>query len=537
MSQSKFALPRNGFTFKRFFVAHDRCAMKVGTDGILLGAWAPIAGVKHVLDIGAGSGLLALMLAQRTGDDVHVEAVELDEEAAAQARENALASPWASRIEVWQADIHQWQPSQTRRYELIISNPPFFAEGVPCATSQREQARYTTTLDHASLLTCAAEHITEEGFFCVVLPVDIGNAFIERARAMGWHLRLRTDVAETELRPPHRVLLAFSPTALLRSALGMAIVMMLMGMAQNIWQFLLLRALLGLLGGFIPNANALIATQIPRHKSGWALGTLSTGAVSGALLGPLAGGFLADHWGLRTVFFMTAAVLFICFLFTLFLIRENFVPIARKEMLSAREVFSSLQNPKLVLSLFVTSLIIQVATGSIAPILTLYVRDLAGNVSNIAFISGMIASVPGIAALMSAPRLGKLGDRIGPEKILIVALIISVLLLIPMSFVQTPLQLGILRFLLGAADGALLPAVQTLLVYNSTSQISGRIFSYNQSFRDIGNVTGPLIGASVSANYGFRAVFLVTAGVVLFNAIYSTLSLRRPAADTSHSVN
>ena len=177
---------------------------------------------------------------------------------------------------------------------------------------------------------------------------------------------------------------------LLRSALGMAIVMMLMGMAQNIWQFLLLRALLGLLGGFIPNANALIATQIPRHKSGWALGTLSTGAVSGALLGPLAGGFLADHWGLRTVFFMTAAVLFICFLFTLFLIRENFVPIARKEMLSAREVFSSLQNPKLVLSLFVTSLIIQVATGSIAPILTLYVRDLAGNVSNIAFISGMI---------------------------------------------------------------------------------------------------------------------------------------------------
>jgi tRNA1Val (adenine37-N6)-methyltransferase len=86
MSQSKFALPRNGFTFKQFFVAHDRCAMKVGTDGILLGAWAPIAGVKHVLDIGAGSGLLALMLAQRTGDDVCVDAVELDAEAAAQAQ-------------------------------------------------------------------------------------------------------------------------------------------------------------------------------------------------------------------------------------------------------------------------------------------------------------------------------------------------------------------------------------------------------------------------------------------------------------------
>ncbi len=314
---------------------------------------------------------------------------------------------------------------------------------------------------------------------------------------------------------------------LLRSALGMAIVMLLMGMAQNIWQFLVLRALLGLLGGFIPNANALIATQMPRNKSGWALGTLSTGGVSGALLGPLAGGLLADSYGLRPVFFITASVLFLCFLLTLFFIHERFTPVNKKEMLHAREVLGSLKNPRLVLSLFITTLIIQVATGSIAPILTLYVRELAGNVSNIAFISGMIASVPGVAALLSAPRLGKLGDRIGPEKILIAALVASVLLLIPMSFVQTPLQLGILRFLLGAADGALLPAVQTLLVYNSTNQIAGRIFSYNQSFRDIGNVTGPLIGAAVSASYGFRAVFCVTAGVVLINVIYSSLSLRR----------
>lgn len=314
---------------------------------------------------------------------------------------------------------------------------------------------------------------------------------------------------------------------LLRSALGMAIVMLLMGLAQNIWQFLILRALLGLLGGFIPNANALIATQIPRHKSGWALGTLSTGAVSGALLGPLAGGFLADNYGLRPVFFMTAAVLFVCFVMTLFFIREQFTPVSKKEMLHVKEVFGSLKNRELVLSLFVTTLIIQVATGSIAPILTLYVRDLAGNISNIAFVSGMIASVPGVAALICAPRLGKLGDRIGPEKILIVALVVSVLLLIPMSFVQNPLQLGILRFLLGAADGALLPAVQTLLVYNSSNQIAGRIFSYNQSFRDIGNVTGPLIGAAVSANYGFRAVFCVTAAVVLFNAINTGISLRR----------
>jgi DHA1 family multidrug resistance protein-like MFS transporter len=316
---------------------------------------------------------------------------------------------------------------------------------------------------------------------------------------------------------------------LLRSALGMACVMALMGIAQNIWQLLVLRALLGLLGGFIPNANALIATQMPRNRSGWAMGTLSTGGVAGALLGPLAGGLLADTYGLRMVFFITAIVLFLCFLLTLICIRENFVPVPKKEMLHAREVLASLKNPRLVLGLFITTMIIQVATGSIAPILTLYVRELAGNVGNIAFISGMIASVPGVAALLSAPRLGRLGDRIGPEKILVVALVISVLLLIPMAWVQTPWQLGLLRFLLGAADGALLPAVQTLLVYNSTNQVAGRIFSYNQSFRDIGNVTGPLLGAAVSASYGFRTVFLVTAGVVMFNAIYSWASWQRPS--------
>ncbi|WP_313099643.1 methyltransferase, partial [Atlantibacter hermannii] len=104
MPTSKTQLRRDGFTFKQFFVAHDRCAMKVGTDGILLGAWAPVAGVKRILDIGTGSGLIALMLAQRTSDAL-IDAVEMDPQAAEQAAENAQASPWADRIHVHQADF------------------------------------------------------------------------------------------------------------------------------------------------------------------------------------------------------------------------------------------------------------------------------------------------------------------------------------------------------------------------------------------------------------------------------------------------
>jgi Predicted O-methyltransferase len=211
MSDSNSVLRRNGFTFKKFFVAHDRCAMKVGTDGILLGAWAPIARVNRILDIGTGSGLLALMLAQRTDELVHIDAVELDESAAEQARANVAESPWPMKIAVHTADIQSWVASVDRRYDLIVSNPPYYEQGVECATPQREQARYTTTLDHQTLLTCAANAITEEGFFCVVLPENVGQAFTQLALSMGWYLRLRTDIAEYETRLPHRVLLAFSP--------------------------------------------------------------------------------------------------------------------------------------------------------------------------------------------------------------------------------------------------------------------------------------------------------------------------------------
>ncbi|QMI06213.1 tRNA(1)(Val) (adenine(37)-N(6))-methyltransferase TrmN [Citrobacter sp. RHB25-C09] len=211
MPQSTSFLRRNGFTFKQFFIAHDRCAMKVGTDGILLGAWAPVAGVKKILDIGTGSGLLALMLAQRTDDNVTLDAVELDNDAAAQAQENISQSNWANRVTVHAEDVQLWAARQTAKYDLIISNPPYYEQGVECATPQREQARYTTTLDHSALLATATGLITEEGFLCVVLPENIGHSFTQQALSMGWHLRLRTDVAETEARLPHRVLLAFSP--------------------------------------------------------------------------------------------------------------------------------------------------------------------------------------------------------------------------------------------------------------------------------------------------------------------------------------
>ncbi|NIF32954.1 multidrug efflux MFS transporter [Enterobacter sp. Cy-643] len=318
---------------------------------------------------------------------------------------------------------------------------------------------------------------------------------------------------------------------LLRASFGMAVAILLQAFATNVWQLFLLRAVMGLTSGYIPNAMALVASQVPRERSGWAISTLSTGQISGVIVGPLLGGFMADHLGLRPVFFATAGLLMVSFLVTLLLIKEGARPkISKDERLTGKEVFATLPYPWLILSLFITTLVIQLCNGSIGPILALFIKQLAPDSNNIAFMSGFIAALPGISALFAAPKLGKLGDRIGTERILMATLCCAVVLFLAMSFVTSPVQLGILRFLLGFADGAMLPAVQTLLLKYCSDQVTGRIFGYNQSFMYLGNVAGPLMGAGVSAMAGFRYVFAATAVVVLLNVWQLALALKRKNA-------
>ena len=316
---------------------------------------------------------------------------------------------------------------------------------------------------------------------------------------------------------------------LLRASFGMGAVILMQAFVTEAWQLLLLRALMGLTSGYIPNAMALVAAQVPRERSGWALSCVSTGQISGVILGPMLGGLLADWLGLRLVFIVTAALLLISFLVTLFLIKESgYKAVSKQQRLSGREVFRSLDNPRLMLCLFITTLVIQMCNGSVNPILTLFVRELAPNAENLAFLSGFIAALPGISALIAAPRLGRLGDRIGTQRILLATMVVSVVLFIAMSFVTSATQLGVLRFLLGFADGAMMPAVQTLLVRHSADNITGRIFGYNQSFMYLGNVTGPLLGAAVATLAGYRWVFFATALVVLFNVLLLRRFYRRP---------
>ncbi|MDT2299283.1 multidrug efflux MFS transporter [Enterococcus faecium] len=314
---------------------------------------------------------------------------------------------------------------------------------------------------------------------------------------------------------------------MIRAAAGMTLTMGSLAFVPNAYWLLIMRFWNGILSGYIPNATAMIASQAPREKSGWALGTLSTGAIAGNLIGPSMGGALAQWFGMENVFLITGALLMITTVLTIFLVKEDFHPIEKKDLISTKEIFSKMDHLSILIGLFITTLILQIGITTISPILTLYIRELSGSTENILFVSGLIVSIAGVSAVFSSPKLGKLGDKIGNQKVLIGGLILSFSCYLPMAFVTTPLQLGILRFILGFSTGALMPSVNTLISKITPQEGVSRIYSYNQMFSNFGQVLGPMLGSTVAHAYNYSAVFIVTSLFVLSNILLSLFNFRK----------
>jgi tRNA1Val (adenine37-N6)-methyltransferase len=196
------------FQFKQFSIEQDKCAMKVGTDGILLGAWADVEGAASILDIGAGTGLIAIMLAQRTElADIH--AVEIDEAACAQAATNMERSPWANRLKAILSPIQDYAKLSRQRYDLIVSNPPFFTGGTFTKSQDKTSVRHTVKLPHGDLLTSVRSLLASKGKFCAVLPNMEGLRLQELASTYGLFCTKKTVVKPLHDRPVERLLLQF----------------------------------------------------------------------------------------------------------------------------------------------------------------------------------------------------------------------------------------------------------------------------------------------------------------------------------------
>lgn len=199
------------FRFKQFAVQHDRCAMKIGTDAILLGAWAEADQPKRILDIGTGSGVIALMLAQRF-PTATVTAVEIDEDASRQAAANFCDSPFGDRLTVIRAPVQNLpiDGQSPRPFDLVVCNPPWFADSLKSPDSRRTLARHSDSLSLAELAAAAERLLGVGGRLGLVLPVEAADAFSELANGSGLCLVRRCLVRPTPQSSPKRHLLEFS---------------------------------------------------------------------------------------------------------------------------------------------------------------------------------------------------------------------------------------------------------------------------------------------------------------------------------------
>ncbi|NDV82632.1 tRNA1(Val) (adenine(37)-N6)-methyltransferase [Bacteroides sp. 51] len=195
------------FRFKQFTIQHDRCAMKVGTDGVLLGAWSDVAQTSRILDVGTGTGLVALMIAQRS--QARIVALEMDKDAISQAEENIENSPWKDRIEVIEQDFTTFVSEE--KFDLIVSNPPYFVDSLECPGKQRTMARHNNSLRYDELLEGVARLLTDGGRFCVIIPTDVSESLKTQAAVLGLFVHKQLSVITTPGKPPKRTLIEFVP--------------------------------------------------------------------------------------------------------------------------------------------------------------------------------------------------------------------------------------------------------------------------------------------------------------------------------------
>lgn len=198
-------MPNPYFKFKRFTIYHDKCAMKVGTDGVLLGAWTDVNYSKKILDIGTGSGLIALMLAQRC--EANITAIDIDMEAVEQAQTNIEATEWKDRMEVLHTDLCKFTPQSM--FDTIVSNPPYFIDSLKCDDIQRNTARHNDTLTSDDLFENVSRMLSPEGEFSLIIPFDQTESAISIAEKYGLYPTKHTRVITRPGLPPKRSLLAF----------------------------------------------------------------------------------------------------------------------------------------------------------------------------------------------------------------------------------------------------------------------------------------------------------------------------------------
>ena len=314
---------------------------------------------------------------------------------------------------------------------------------------------------------------------------------------------------------------------LIRSSFGMALCNILIAFQTTPEGVVLIRLVQGLVSGFYSASITLIASESPIERTGWALGLLASANLAGSLIGPLLGGYIADTVGIRNDFIIVGALMGLAGVLATIFIHENYVPQPNPEKLSIRKLKEQIPEFNSIVALCVASFIYAICIMSLQPVISVYIKGIVpSDTENLAFIAGAVFSAMGIAQLMSSSPLGKLVDKIGPRKVLVVSLIYVGILNIPQAYVSDVYQLAIIRFLQGFGLGGMLPALNTYLSSKTPREFTGQVFSYNQSCLFFGYFLGSVGGASLMAWLGFTTLFWVSGGLFIISALWIGFKLK-----------
>lgn len=314
---------------------------------------------------------------------------------------------------------------------------------------------------------------------------------------------------------------------LIRSSFGMALCNLLLAFQTTPEGVVLIRLIQGLVSGFYTATITLIASETPLERTGWALGLLASANLTGSLIGPLIGGYLADIIGIRNDFILVGILMSIAGVLATVFIHENYQPKANVEKLTLSKLKEKIPEFNSIVALCIASFIYAICIMSLQPVISIYIKGIVpSNTGNVAFIAGAVFSAMGIAQLISSSPLGKLVDKIGPRKVLMVSLIYVGILNIPQAYVSDVYQLAIIRFLQGFGLGGMLPALNTYLSSKTPREFTGQVFSYNQSSLFLGYFLGSIGGASLMAWLGFTTLFWASGGLFIVSALWIGLKLK-----------
>lgn len=298
---------------------------------------------------------------------------------------------------------------------------------------------------------------------------------------------------------------------LIRAAVGMAVVMSLIGVAHNVYELVALRLVAGLVGGYASASTVMVGTQAPRDRAGWALGVLSTGALAGSLVGPLVGGLLPEWIGIRGTFFAGGTMIAVAALLTIFVVKENFQP-SDSERRTANSAADQGRRTDyaVVATLLLTTMMVLLANMSIEPIITVYIGGLGVSADRLTRVAGVVMAASALGSILTAARLGALADRIGSWNVIIGCLVLTGLSMVPQAYVSHWWQLAVLRVVMGMTLAGLLPSIAKLARQSVNEGATGQMLGYLQSAQFSGQVIGPVIGGQIGVYLGLRAVFFVT---------------------------